>query len=134
MLTHVEAMAAMSNRVVEGTRYLWHCYGINARFMSFADRAGHEFASMTFDAKTGRVYQIDAWVPGQEGDGAWSWHDEEFVEAYLAECHERGCEPYRAWDEVMFHLVDQDTMLGYLRDISELYYDNLPEPKKESHD
>jgi hypothetical protein len=65
-------------------------------------------------------------VPGQEQ--AFAWYDSDYHAAYAQECKDRGFEPYIAWDNLSYTLVDAETILQYAKDIGELYYDDLPIP------
>jgi hypothetical protein len=48
----------------------------------------------------------------------------------LFECHQRKVVPYEAWDDVLYQRVDEDTIMAYVKDIGELYYDDLPVPQE----
>jgi hypothetical protein len=125
-MTLLEIMTVTGARVCGGCEYLWHCYGEHARHMDFADVAGNEYCTIVFDAKDQTVYEIGLHVPGQEQ--AFGWHNPATLDKYLAECKERNVVPHQAWDDVMYEQVDEVTVLAYLKDIGELYYDDLPVP------
>jgi hypothetical protein len=114
-------------RVCGGSEYQWKCYGDRARFMEFADVAGNEYAQIVHDAVTHTVYEFAIFVPGQEQ--AFIWYNSEYHERYLNECTERGIEPYMAWDNLNYQVVDAGVILQYAKDVGELYYDDLPIPE-----
>jgi hypothetical protein len=80
-----------------------------------------------FDTKTQVVYEIGVHVPGY--DQAFGWHNPDFHEAYLKECHQRDFKPYQAWDNVFYQQLDEVTLLAYVKDIVSTYYDDLPVPE-----
>jgi len=125
-MTLLEIMTVTGARVCGGSEYLWHCFGEHARHMDFADVAGNEYCTIVFDAKDQTVYEIGMNVPGQEQ--AFGWHNPVTLDKYLAECKERNVVPHQAWDDVLYEQVDEVTVLAYLKDIGELYYDDLPVP------
>ena len=126
-VTLMSIIAQCGARICSGTAYQWSCYGPNARYMDFVDTANNEYASVIHDTITQQVYEVCIHVPGQEQ--AFAWYDSEFHEAYVQECKKRSIEPYRAWDNVNYTLVDAETILQYAKDIGELYYDDLPIPE-----
>jgi len=121
-----EIMIAASSRVCGGTEYQWQCYGPDARYIDFCDTDGLEYCSVVFDTKTQTVYELAVVIPGH--DQAFIWRHPDFETAYQSECRTRSIEPNTAWDDVMYEVVDDKTILEYVKDIGETYYDNLPVP------
>ena len=125
-VTLMQMIERCGARVSGGSQYQWHCYGENARYMDFVDVAGNEYAHAVHDSITHHVYQVCVHVPGQEQ--AFAWYNSDYHAAYSQECKDRGFEPYKAWDNLNYTLVDAETILQYVKDIGELYYDDLPIP------
>jgi hypothetical protein len=125
-MTLIEVILAANGRVCGGTEHQWQCYGPDARFIDFSDTDGTEYSSAIFSTKTQIVYSLAVHVPGY--DQAFVWRDPEFEQAYIAECQTRNIKPNHAWDNLMFEIVDQKTILEYVKDVGETYYDNLPIP------
>jgi hypothetical protein len=121
----LDVITAAKGRVNGGDSYLWNCFGPNAQYMEFCDADGMGFASCVFDTKTYEVYQITMEIPGQ--DQTFLWNNTSHVQQYFDECREREVDPYLAWDDVKYSVVDYgDLMLKYMADIADTYYDNLP--------
>jgi hypothetical protein len=127
-MTLLEIMTATGARVCGGAEYLWPCYGPHARHMDFADVTGNEYCTVVFDSKTQKVYEISVCIPGQEQ--AFGWHNPSTLDSYLFECHQRNVVPYEAWDNVLYEQADEVTIMAYVKDIGELYYDDLPIPNE----
>jgi hypothetical protein len=125
MTLHEIAIAA-NTRICGGTEYQWQCYGPNARYIDFSDRDGNEYASVIVDKNSHQVYELTVVVPGY--DQAFVWRNPDFENAYLSECQERNVKPNIAWDDVVYEVVDDKTILEYVKDVGETYYDNLPIP------
>jgi hypothetical protein len=125
-MTLHEVMIAAKSRVCGGTEYQWQCYGSDARYIDFSDTDGLECSSVVFDTKTQTVYELAVTVPGY--DQAFVWRNPDFENAYLSECRERNIKPNIAWDNVVYETVDGKTILEYIKDVGETYYDNLPIP------
>jgi hypothetical protein len=125
-MTLHEIMLAASSRVCGGTEYQWKCYGPDARFTDFTDTDGTEYCSAVFDTKTQTVYELAVIVPGY--DQAFIWRHPDFETPYQSECRTRNIETNVAWDNVMYQVVDNKTILKYVKDVGETYYDNLPIP------
>lgn len=125
-MTLHEIMIAASSRVCGGTQYQWQCYGSNARYIDFADTDGNEYCSVVFDTKTQTVYELAVVIPGY--DQAFVWRHTDFETEYQSECRTRSIQPNVAWDDVVYKVVDDKTILEYIKDVGETYYDNLPIP------
>jgi hypothetical protein len=120
----LDVITAAGARVSGGDPHLWKCFGPNANFMEFRDADGNGCSHCIFDTFTQEVYLIHADVPGT--DQAFDWIDPQHLQAYLDECKEHEIDPNIAWDDVRYTHVDAPTMLQYLKDIGDTYYDNLP--------
>jgi hypothetical protein len=125
-MTLHEIMIAAKSRVCGGTEYQWQCYGPDARYIDFSDTDGTEYSSVVFDTKNQTVYELAVYVPGY--DQAFIWRHSDFEQAYISECQTRNIEPNIAWDNLVYKVVDQKTILEYVKDVGETYYDNLPIP------
>lgn len=70
--------------IVGGDKFLWDCYGTNARFLDFYDDDDLHF-SVIFDVETQRVYQV------RVGNGTYDYvlFDPEYKSAYFAEAKAR---------------------------------------------
>jgi hypothetical protein len=125
-MTLHEVMIAAKSRVCGGTEYQWQCYGSDARYIDFSDTDGLECSSVVFDTKTQKVYELAVIIPGYHQ--AFIWRHPDFETAYQSECRARSIEPNVAWDDVLYEVVDNKTILEYIKDVGETYYDNLPIP------
>lgn len=126
-MTLMEVITQAGARICEGTEFQWECFGHNARYIDFADVVGEPYCSVVHDAKTYEIYQIECNVPGQ--DQSFKWTNPNFEPAYLAECKARNILPDVAWDDVKSEKVDEETIMQYIKDIGEMYYDDLPIPE-----
>jgi hypothetical protein len=115
-------------RIGGGSEYLWNCFGNNARYLEFQDTTGYGYSHCIFDTKTYEVYEIHVDVNGQQQ--AFLWTNDKYKKAYLKEAKEREVNANIAWDDVKYAHVSENNILTYLKDVGELYYDNLPSPKK----
>jgi len=121
----IDVILAAEGRIRGGERYMWNCYGDDARFMEFSDVDGLEFCQVVFDTKTYDVYEIELSVPGT--DQCFKWLNPDTMGAMFNESRVRNIDPFIAWDNVYFtELTDLDTTMEYLKDIAATYYDNLP--------
>lgn len=123
----MEVLLATKDRSAGSDKYMWECFGTDAHIMDFKDTDGSVYASAVFDIRTQTVYSINVEVPGYPQ--AFLWLAEDTKKAYYAECSEREIDPNIAWDNVNFtHVVTEELILQYLKDVGEGYYDNLPVP------
>lgn len=121
----LDVITAVKGRVSGADKFLWNCFGEEAQILEFKDADGNGFASCIFDPSTYDVYQITMDIPGQ--DQTFMWTNVSHIQYYLDECKEREVDPYAAWDDVKYEVVDYgDLMLKYLADAGDTYYDNLP--------
>lgn len=121
----LDVITAAKGRVSGGDKFLWDCFGPHAQSLEFRDADGLGFASCVFDTETYEVFQITFDIPGQ--DQAFMWNNPTYIQQYLDENKARELDPYTAWDDVKYEVVDYgDLMLKYLADAGDTYYDNLP--------
>jgi hypothetical protein len=116
---------ATGNRVVSTSDYIWHCFGDNAVIIEFKDMSDLVYSSVVYNSSDLEIFLISIEVPGQPQ--AFRWVNPEWQAMYLDECKTRGVDPDVAWDLVNFtNIESEETILEYLKDIGEGYYDNLP--------
>lgn len=121
----LDVITAAGARTSGGDPYQWNCFGENAQYLEFRDADGNGCSHCIFDTKDYTVYQIHADVPGT--DQAFQWTNPQYVMAYINECKSLNIDPDEAWDDVKYTIVnDEETILKYIKDIGETYYDNLP--------
>jgi len=121
----LDVVTAAKGRVSGGDPYLWESFGPNAQYMEFRDVDGNGFAHCVYDTNTYEVFQVHVEVP--DADIALLWNNPIYVQQYLDECKHREIDPYLAWDNVKYQMVDfGDLMLKYLADAAEKDYDNFP--------
>lgn len=120
----MEVIQAAGGRVSGGDPYLWRCYGDHVQCMEFRDVAGSGYAHCIFNTNNYEVREIHVEVPGQ--DQAFRWIDPDYAQAYLDECEERNVSPNQAWDDVVYNDTDEKTIITFLKDVGEMYYDDLP--------
>lgn len=111
-------------RVYEGSEFLWSCYGENCRYIDFKckDDDWHTWeVSVIFDTATLHIREIvghgSIWSLTE--NDPWKWHDPRFREAYLEECQSRKIKPDHAYDDVMYHVVADESELFRLLDMIE---------------
>lgn len=121
----LDVITAAGARTSGGDPYQWKCFGSNAQYLEFRDTDGNGCSHCIFDTKDYTVYQVHADVPGT--DQAFQWTNPQYVNAYINESKSNGIDPNEAWDDVKYTIVDdEETILQYVKDIGETYYDNLP--------
>lgn len=119
----LDVILAADGRVSGGSEFLWNCWGVNARFMDFADIEGQEVINCVFDCKTFIVYEIQVHVPHQ--DKCFIWWNQDYALDRHNEARVRNIDPMLAYDNVYYSEVDQSTILEYVKDVSATYYDQL---------
>mgnify|MGYP003338200696 CR=1 FL=1 len=125
----LEILKAANARISGGSDYLWNCFGHNARYLDLADIMHDEYCSVVFDCKTYEVYTVELTVPGQ--DQAFRYINPAHLDAYLDEAEKRNIDPNVAWDHVKYtQVTEENTVLEYIKDIGEMYYDDLPVPEE----
>lgn len=128
----LDVIMAAGGRISGGDPYMWKCFGENAQFLEFRDTDGQGYCHCIFDTKTYEVYQIHVEVPlvtneAETPTQVFLWTDDSVKKAYCDESIARGIEPYVAWDDINYTVVDtEELILEYVKDIGETYYDNLP--------
>jgi hypothetical protein len=128
----LDMMNAAGGRCSGGDEFMWSCFGENANYMEFRDVDGNGCSHCVFDTKTYRVYQVHVEVPliSNEAESpvqAFQWIDPEFSQGHIDESNSRGVDPDVAWDDVRYiNIDDEATILQYVKDVGETYYDDLP--------
>ena len=118
---------AAGDRIVSTDTYQWNCFGVTAECIDYKDTDGYVYASAVFDTASQEVYYISLEIPGQQQ--AFQWINPERKDAYYKECKSRSVDPNIAWDTCEFTQIDnEETILTYMKDIGEGYYDDLPIP------
>lgn len=122
----LDVITAAGGRTSGGDPYQWHCFGENAQYLEFRDINGNGCSHCIFDTKNYTVYQIHVDIPEQ--DRAFQWTNPSYVLAYLEECKKLNVDPNEAWDNVKYSIVnDEQTILQYIENIGNGYYDDIPE-------
>jgi hypothetical protein len=83
--------------IESGGQFLWTCYGPTARYLDSIT------ASAVVDQQTGFVYEIS--VNDDEQHIHHRWIHPEYLEVYVNEATSRGCDPWQAYDDVMYTQV-----------------------------
>lgn len=93
--------------VVGGTKFLWNCFGPNARFIDFYD-TDDKHLSAVYDTKTQEIYYTTL----SDGDNLYKWINPEHFEAYSNECDCRNIPVCEAWGDLEFTIleVEEDFM------------------------
>jgi hypothetical protein len=123
----LDVITAAGGRVSGGDPHLWNWCGPDSHYMEFRDKDGEGYSHCIFDTRTYEVYSIHVEVPGY--DQAFDWVNPNYLQQYLDECKEREFDPNYAWDDVKYTHVDETTILQYIKDVGDTYYDNLPVPE-----
>lgn len=98
-------LRAVRHGVTDGSKFCWDCYGSSAWYL---DADG---VSAVIDQDTGKVYELSIY-----GDANYRWIDPDHVEKYLEESASRGCNPWQAYDDVMFvRILDANEAIGLIR-------------------
>jgi hypothetical protein len=130
----LDVIIAAGGRVSGGDPYQWRCFGDNVQFLEFRDTDGNGYSHCLFDTTTYEVYQIHVEVPltSNEADSpnqTFLWTVPSLLDAYKEECKMHNTDFDTAWDDVKYGIVySEDTILKYVKDIGETYYDELPLP------
>lgn len=124
----LDVITCAGARISGGSEFQWSCYGPNARYIDFADIMGEDYCGVIFDSRTYEVYSVELHVPGQ--DQAFRWINPAYLDAYLKEAEQREIDPNVAWDQVKYTQIADSLVLEYVKDIGEMYYDDLPIPEE----
>jgi len=102
------------------------CFGQKMNEISYIDRDDIEYAKAIVDPELEECVYIEIIVPGYAQAFQWIHpeHQHRFYD-YLASRNQKNI----AFGNVEFqNVVSEETILTYLRDVGEGYYDNLPIP------
>lgn len=114
----------MNYEVVEGSPFLWSCYGKTARIMYFGRGEPAEddnwTVSVIFDSvpKKGTIYEVII----DQNAKVYRWINPKFLKKYLAECAERNIQPNCAYDDVNF--IEIDNIANLEKFLKMLYKNN----------
>jgi predicted HicB family RNase H-like nuclease len=99
-------MEAIDYQVNDGSKYMWTCYGPDARTMEYWNEQHDKGVSVTavFDSKTQIVYEMEAW--DYEQHRYYRWIHPGYIDAMKAECMSRGIDFTNAFDDESF--IDLD--------------------------
>jgi hypothetical protein len=86
--------------VESGSQFMWSCYGANAWYLDGQN------SSAVVDRQTGLVYEVS--VHDEVNHINHRWIHPEYLEGYVNESTDRGCEPWQAYDDVMYIRVDDE--------------------------
>ena len=106
-------------KVIEGSMFLWDCYGPNARSLDFTqdEYLNGWNASVIFDTDTLLVYEVSGhsgiFSLHTDNELPWRWINPDYREQSVAEHQSRGLHPTIAWDTK--HYVEIDTHTKMLR-------------------
>lgn len=99
-------------KITEGSDYHWDSYGSNAYSLD-SWNGGHfsdeRIFTVVFDKKTQFVYEMQAWINGQQ----FRWISPDFLEAYMKECTEKEVEFEESIDDYKFVEVTAEKILSF---------------------
>lgn len=123
-LLHLENIA--SHRMFSVDRCKIPCFGSKVNEIIFVDRDDIEFAKAYIDtAMSDQCLYVEIIVPGYSQ--AFQWIDEEYQIPYRDYLISKNLKN-TAFGDIEFQSVSDETILEYLRDVGDGYYDNLPLP------
>lgn len=103
-------------RISESSKYLWECYGENARIIDFAGPKEEEsMISAIFDSKTRKVFEVNI----NTQNAPIRWIDPEYIKGYQDESADKNIDFNNAWDDVEW--TNLDTEESILIKIEEQY-------------
>lgn len=122
-----QALASANWCVMQGTTYLWKCYGPRARLLTIEktdpEYYSDEVAHVIFDTDDGQVYELCVYSQPKVDEGhdssawAYAWINPDVREAYLEECEQRGVTPFEVWEDFTATEVDvEEDILEKLSD------------------
>lgn len=109
MITIKDFLETTQYKIAESSRFLWDCYGKNARILSSEEFKIYS-AQIIFDTETQTVYE--ATVCDYKNDRAYRLIHPDYKEAYVKEGEERGANYNQAWDDVEY--IDLETEDDFL--------------------
>jgi hypothetical protein len=99
-------------KITEGSDYHWDSFGPNAYSLD-SWNGGHFYDerifTVVFDKKTQFVYEMQAWINGQQ----FRWISPDFVEAYKQECIEKEVEFEESIDDYKFIEVTPEKIFSF---------------------
>ena len=81
MISLKKALQIGNYKITEGHKYLWSCYGYNARFLDFVDK---DF-NIIYDARNQKVYEASI----TDGNTTYKLFNKKYRDAYYTEANAR---------------------------------------------
>lgn len=108
-LTLADINEALNHQIIEGSAYLWSCYGPNARYLDYTIRGLDVTGCVIYDTQTQEVYEAS--LCDGPIDRAYRWSNPDYYKAHAKEAKKRGVDSTVAWDNVKYEEVDVDTWI-----------------------
>lgn len=102
MITLKEFIEAIQYQITDSDRYMWDCYGPNARHMEYWN-GEHEYSiivTCVFDTKDQTVYEMEAW--DNQNGVEYRWIHPAYIEGVAAEALRRGVDFFQSIDDKKF--------------------------------
>jgi len=122
-LLHLDNVAG--HRILSVDRCKIPCFGVKVNEMIFVDRDDIEFAKAYIDTTIDECLYVEVIVPGYPQ--AFQWIHAEYQIPYYDYLISKNLKN-TAFGDIEFQPVSDETILEYLRDVGDGYYDNLPVP------
>jgi hypothetical protein len=104
-----EYLESIGYGIENGSQFLWTCYGSDAWYLD------GKRTSAVIDRQTGFVYEVS--MNDEEKHFHPKWIHPEYLDGYVNEATDRGCEPWQAYDDVMYtQITDEAEILGIIKD------------------
>lgn len=105
MITIKDFLVMIKYQITSGDEYQWSAFGENARTIDYWD-GKQDGVSMyaIYDTEDQTVYQIE--IADYRNDRIYLWTNPGFIDAYRAECRERGFSPDVAWDDKKYIVLE----------------------------
>jgi hypothetical protein len=101
MINFDEFLDLVNHEITSGAKFLWNCYGPNARFIDCNN------VTAVYDTKTLNVYAIEINI----GDIPYRWIQPEYKELHEYEAESKAVDPDIAYDDVKFVDVSLDEIV-----------------------
>jgi hypothetical protein len=101
----IELFTAANGQLSGGDEYLWNSFGPNARYVEFKEGT----ITCIVDSKTMQCYAVE--IFDQDNNQAWQWIEPQYRSSYLAECNQRGVDPFIAGDNIKFYSITYQDVL-----------------------
>lgn len=127
MTLHInDILTWLDYKIVDGTEFLWSCYGEHARYLHFEKRLSSSllewYVSVVFDtrvtSKKGIVYEVSIEYRKNDDYQSFKWHNPTYYKMYLKECKKRKIKHDIAYDDVKYISIDNAKILKkYLKEL-----------------